>query len=142
MAKRLKYSNGIEVSKRADDFTTNCQKICKFFREEVVQISLKTMGETFDLVPATLSAWENGKSKNVDFIFYYYDIIVDEQYKKIFLRLIFDSDNKAIKVTILKQERNDIAKGFYSCVGVNIKELEKTGELDKGVIWLSTEIVL
>ncbi len=142
MAKRLKFSNDVEVTKRVDDYVTRSQQLCKFFREEVVQISLKTMGETFDVLPATLSAWENGKSKAVDYIFYYYDIIVEPQYKEKFLDLIFNSDNKCIKVTALKQARNDIAKSFYACVGLNVKELEKTGELDKGIMWLSTEIVL
>lgn len=142
MAKRLKYSNGIEVEKRTDDYIQKCQQICKFFREEVVQVSLKTMGETFEILPATLSAWENGKTRNIDYLFMYYDIIVEPNYKKQFLDLIFNYDNKCVKVTALKQLRNDIAVGFYSCVGLNIKELEKNGELDKGVMWLSTEIVL
>lgn len=142
MAKRLKFSNGINIEKRVDDYTTKCQQICKFFREEIVQVSLKTMGETFEVLPATLSAWENRKSKNVDFIFYYYDIIVEPEYKKQFLHLIFDCDNKCIKVTALKQLRDDIAKGFYATVGLDVQELEKSGELDKGVMWLSTQIVL
>ena len=38
MAKRLKFSNGINIEKRVDDYTTKCQQICKFFREEIVFI--------------------------------------------------------------------------------------------------------
>ena len=141
MAKRLRYSNGLDIEKRCDDYITKCQQICKFFREEVVQVSLKTMGETFEILPATLSAWENGKSKNADFIFYYYDIVVEPDYKKEFLRLIFDCSDKAIKVTALKQLRDDIAKGFYACVGLDIQEMEQT-EFNKGVMWLTTQMVI
>lgn len=142
MARKLKFDNGVVITKRVDDYVTRSQQLCKFFRDEVVQISLKTMGETFDVLPATLSAWENGKSKAVDYIFYYYDIIVEEQYKKVFLDLIFNSDNKCIKVTALKKMIDINGKKFYRCCGLDVKELEKTNEVDSGIMWLSTEIVL
>lgn len=136
---RLKFVNNVEVTKRVDDTTMKCQQLCKFFREQVVQISLKTMGEVFEVLPATLSAWENGKSKNSEFIFMYYDIIADKDFKRIFIEALFDSDNQNVKITVKKKLQNDIAKGFYAVVGIQITKYEKEENQIGGKLWLTTE---
>lgn len=130
----MRYSNGLVVEKRKDDFKLNAQIICKTFREEVCQVSLKTMGDTFGVSSSLLSAWEHGKSSNVDFLSYYYDMIGTTEYKDMFLKLLFNTDNQRVQVTIIKKLRNDIAKGFYLCVGMEVKILEKENETDSGSI--------
>lgn len=130
----MRYSNGVEVTGRKDDFKMNAQIICKTFREEICQVSLKTMGECFGVSSAILSAFEHGKSSNFEFLSYYYDLIATSSYKRIFLELIFDSDDKNVQVIINKKLRNDIAKGFYQCVGIEKRVLEKERDTDGGTI--------
>ena len=58
-------------------------KFCKHFREEVLQITLKEMENRTGINLKTLSAFEHGRSTNINHLISYYKIC-DEDQKLIF----------------------------------------------------------
>lgn len=83
--------------KRQDDFVRKTQSICKLFRTTICNITLEQMSNKVNVNMKNLSAWENGRSNKVEYLFYYYDIL-DEFAKKQFIDAVFNSDGKKIVV--------------------------------------------
>lgn len=54
-------------------------KFCKNFREEVLKITLKEMEIKTGVNLKTLSAFEHGRSTNINHLISYYEICDDEQ---------------------------------------------------------------
>ena len=59
-------------------------KFCKYFRREVLNLTLNEMSELVDVKNTTLSSFENGRSTNYKHLVKYYNCGNDEQ-KKFFL---------------------------------------------------------
>lgn len=57
----------------------NIGKFCKYFRSEVLNMTLIEMSEKVKVKNTTLSSFENGRSTNYNHLFRYYSCGNDEQ---------------------------------------------------------------
>ena len=111
-----KYDKEYFFNERRKNFKKNLQIICKFFRENICQVSLSSLSEIYGVSVASLSAWEHGKSSNAEYIIIYYDIITDSDYRKIFLNLVFNSPGKNIVVDVFQKSIENNKYRTYSVV--------------------------
>lgn len=88
---------------RTDDFVRKTQSICKVFRSIICDMTLEQMSHVVHVDKNHLSAWEDGKTDKVEYLFYYYDIL-DEVAKKQFIDAVFHSDGKTMAVDILDMD--------------------------------------
>ena len=58
---------------------TNIGKFCKYFRSEVLNLTLIEMCEKVNVKSTTLSSFENGRSTNYNHLIKYYRCATDEQ---------------------------------------------------------------
>lgn len=61
----------------------NIGKFCKYFRSEILNITLHEMSDMVDVKLSTLSSFENGRSTNYNHLIKYYRL-GDEKEKKFF----------------------------------------------------------
>ena len=54
-------------------------KFCKYFRSEVLNLTLIEMSEKVNVKNTTLSSFENGRSTNYNHLIKYYRCATDEQ---------------------------------------------------------------
>ena len=66
---------------------TNIGKFCKYFRSEVLNLTLTEMSDKVNVKNSTLSSFENGRSTNYNHVIKYYNCGDDEQ--KTFFREYF-----------------------------------------------------
>ena len=66
---------------------TNIGKFCKYFRSEVLNLTLTEMSDKVNVKNSTLSSFENGRSTNYNHVIKYYKCGDDEQ--KTFFRKNF-----------------------------------------------------
>ena len=57
----------------------NIGKFCKYFRREVLNLTLIEMSEKVNAKNTTLSSFENGRSTNYNHLIKYYSCGTDEQ---------------------------------------------------------------
>ena len=55
---------------------------CKYFRKFVLRKTLKDVCENSDIKVTSLSAFENGRANNIDYIYLYLSVCDGEQRKK------------------------------------------------------------
>ena len=58
---------------------TNIGKFCKYFRSEVLNLTLTEMSDKVNVKNSTLSSFENGRSSNFSHVNKYYNCGDDEQ---------------------------------------------------------------
>ena len=58
---------------------TNIGKFCKYFRSEVLNLTLTEMSDKVNVKNSTLSSFENGRSTNYNHVNKYYNCGDDEQ---------------------------------------------------------------
>ena len=61
----------------------NIGKFCKYFRSEILNITLLEMSDMVDVKLSTLSSFENGRSTNYNHLIKYYRL-GDDKEKKFF----------------------------------------------------------
>ena len=61
----------------------NIGKFCKYFRSEILNITLHEMSDMVDVKITTLSSFENGRSTNYNHLIKYYRL-GDDKEKKFF----------------------------------------------------------
>lgn len=88
--------------RKDQNYIRKTQSFCKVLRSEICNITLQEMADIYGLNLKSLSAWENGRSNKADYIFYYYDLCNNEETRNIFLKVVFDSDNKDIIIDTTK----------------------------------------
>lgn len=59
----------------------NIGKFCKYFRSEVLNITLNEMSKIVNVKDTTLSSFENGRSTNYNHLIKYYNCGNEEQKK-------------------------------------------------------------
>lgn len=57
----------------------NIGKFCKYYRTEILDLTLEQMSEKVDAKKTTLSSFENGRSTNYKHLVKYYECGTDEQ---------------------------------------------------------------
>ena len=57
----------------------NIGKFCKYFRSEVLNLTLTEMSDKVNVKNSTLSSFENGRSTNYNHVIKYYNCGDDEQ---------------------------------------------------------------
>ena len=57
----------------------NIGKFCKYFRSEVLNLTLSEMSDKVNVKNSTLSSFENGRSTNYNHVITYYNCGDDEQ---------------------------------------------------------------
>lgn len=60
-------------------FFNKIGKFCKYFRTELLNLTLEEMSEKVNVKKTTLSSFENGRSTNYTHIIKYYNCGTDEQ---------------------------------------------------------------
>ena len=60
-------------------FFNNIGKFCKYFRSEVLNLTLTEMSKKVNVKNSTLSSFENGRSTNYNHVIKYYICGDDEQ---------------------------------------------------------------
>ena len=58
---------------------TNIGKFCKYFRSEMLNLTLTEMSDKVNVKNSTLSSFENGRSSNFSHVNKYYNCGDDEQ---------------------------------------------------------------
>ena len=59
----------------------NIGKFCKYFRSEILNITLHEMSDIVDVKLSTLSSFENGRSTNYNHLIKYYRLGNDKEKK-------------------------------------------------------------
>lgn len=59
----------------------NIGKFCKYFRSEILNMTLHEMGGKVNIKLSTLSSFENGRSTNYNHLLKYYSLGNDDQKK-------------------------------------------------------------
>lgn len=59
----------------------NIGKFCKYFRSEIIKMTLNEMSNKVNIKISTLSSFENGRSTNYNHLIRYYRLGNDEQKK-------------------------------------------------------------
>lgn len=59
----------------------NIGKFCKYFRSEILKMTLNEMSNKVNIYVSTLSSFENGRSTNYNHLIRYYSLGNDDQKK-------------------------------------------------------------
>lgn len=62
-------------------FFNNIGKFCKYYRSEILKLTLDEMSKNVNVKKSTLSSFENGRSTNYKHLNKYYECGTDEQRK-------------------------------------------------------------
>jgi len=62
-------------------FFNNIGKFCKYYRSEILNLTLDEMSKNVNVKKTTLSSFENGRSTNYKHLNKYYECGTDEQRK-------------------------------------------------------------
>lgn len=60
-------------------FLNTIGKFCKYYRTEILKLTLEQMSEQVNVKKTTLSSFENGRSTNYKHLTKYYECSTDEQ---------------------------------------------------------------
>lgn len=60
-------------------FFTNVGRFCKYYRTELLNLTLDEMSKQVNVKRTTLSSFENGRSTNFNHLITYYNCGTDEQ---------------------------------------------------------------
>lgn len=72
---------------KKEEFVLKLGTICKVYRQQELNMTLKNMHEQTDIPISTISGFENGKSTNIE-IFYFYIAISNKYQLHKLIRLI------------------------------------------------------
>lgn len=64
-------------------------KYCQQFRTEVLKITQSELADHFGVTSRSVSMFENGKSTNVNFIYFYWQCCPTDEIKAVFLANLF-----------------------------------------------------
>ena len=111
---KITFNNGMELKARDTSVSLiKAQTICKMVRKDVCNMSMKTFGEYCGLSVQAISSWESGRANNVNYLFYYYDICLTDDWKNMFIDVIFNSDGKNVDVTVYKNKKTKSSSCKY-----------------------------
>lgn len=110
----ISFNNGVTLKARETSVSLlKAQTLCKMIRKDVCGMSMKKMGEYCGLSVQAISSWESGKANNCNYLFFYYDICLTAEWKKMFLDIIFNSDGKNVDVTVYKNKKTKSSSCKY-----------------------------
>lgn len=113
--KEINFNNGMTLKARDTSVSLiKAQTICKMIRKDVCNMSMKTLGEYCGLSVQAISSWESGKANNINYLFYYYDICLTDDWKKMFIDVIFNSDGKNVEITVYKNKKTKSSACKYT----------------------------
>ncbi len=81
------------------------QVMCKIVRKYLCHLTMKEMSEYCGVSVQAISSWESGRANNINYLFFYYDIILDDEWKKVFIDVIFNASGKKVDLTIYVCEK-------------------------------------
>ncbi len=101
------------------------QVMCKIVRKFLCHLTMKEMSKYCGVSVQAISSWESGRANNINYLFFYYDIISDDEWKKVFIDVIFNAAGKKVDLIIYIYEKPPFPKTRLMC---NIRECENDEE--------------